>query len=553
MAGKFEALDWAVLAVYLVGTSWLADRLAGKKQTIRDFFLGGRRLPWPAVCGSIVASEVSGVTFVGVPAIIFAVGGDYRFLMLSIGMILARVVVGYVFVPAYYRQEIYSPYEFMGRRLGPVVDRVATLMFFLGGFLAQGARLFLAGLVLDAITGMGLTASVLLLGAISVVWTWMGGIASVVWTDVVQFVILFAGGLIALVAVIWAVPGGWTAIVEAGREADKFRLWDLRLDRTSKYTLWAGLFGASFLTMASHGTDQMMAQRLFCCRSESDARKAVIFSSISQLLPVLMLTVGVGIFAYFRQFPMSAAEAALFKQDDDYLLPIFILKAMPAGIKGLLFAAVFSAATATSTLSAMAQTALSSFYLPWAKNRDERHLIRVSRVFVLLAAVGLCGTALLCSLIRDTAILDLALAMAGYTYGAMLGMLLLALLPVRRDARGLAWAVPLSILLVFSLNWQHQSWARWVAGVGVGAVAATGVGGLGREPLKFITLFLSCLGVLWVALVPTGKNEAGDLVWFKLAYPWHYPLGTALTLGLGIALGRKTLAAPEKPSVSSGP
>jgi SSS family solute:Na+ symporter len=552
MAGRFEWLDWTVLAVYLVGTSWLADRLAGRKQTIRDFFLGGRSLPWPAVCGSIVASEVSGVTFVGVPAIAFAAGGDYRFLMLSIGMIVARFVIGYGFVPAFYRHEIYSPYEFMGRRLGPTVDRVATLLFFVGGFLAQGARLFLAGLVLDAITGMGLAASVLLLGAISVVWTWMGGIASVVWTDVVQFAILFVGGIVALAAVILVVPGGWDGIVSAGREAGKFRLWDFTLDRTTDFTLWTGLFGASFLTMASHGTDQMMAQRLFCCRDAASARKAVVWSGVSQVLPVLMLTVGVGIFAYFRQHPMDAEEAALMAKDDDYLLPIFILKAMPIGVKGLLFAAIFSAATATSTLAAMAQTALSAFYLPWAKNREERHLVRVSRVLVLAAAAGLCGTAMLCSLIREQAILTLALAMAGYTYGAMLGMLLLALLPVRRDARGLAWSVPLSMLLVFALNWQHESWGRGLVWAGLLVLASSAVFSLRREPLLLLAVWAAAFVVFAVATFPIGTAPDGSAVWFKLAFPWHYPLGAALTLGLGLLVGRKTLAAPEAASVSSG-
>ncbi len=556
MGGSFGWIDWTVLGAYLVGTSWLAERLAGSRQTIRDFFLGGRKLPWWAVSGSIVASEVSGVTFVSVPAIAFAKGGDYTFLMLAIGTIAARVVIGWCFVPAFYRQEIYSPYEFMGRRLGPGVDRAATTIFFVGGFLAQGARLFLAALVLSAITGLDLVWSIVVLGAISVIWTWLGGINSVVWTDVVQFVILFVGGAVALAAVVWVVPGGWETIVREGEAAGKFRLWNLEFDRTSRYTVWTGIFGMTFLTLASHGTDQMMAQRLFCCRDERDARKAVVWSGTSQLLPVLMLTVGVGIHAYFSQpeLAMSPEEAALYRKDDDYLLPIFILKAMPAGVKGLLFAAIFSAATATSTLSAMAQTALSSFYVPFARNRDERHLVFVSRILVLVAAAGLCGTALLCSRITEyPAILDLALAMAGYTYGAMLGMLLLALLPLGRDARGLIWGVPFSMLTVFALSWQHLPWARAVTAAGAGALVLASPFLLRREWPKLGWVLLGAGLVLGIAFLKPVRGADGAQTWLKLAYPWHYPIGAAITLGLGVALGRKRVAGAEPASLSSAP
>ncbi len=536
----FGGSAWSVLALDHAGTSWRADRLAGKKQTVRDFFLGGRRLPWQAVCGSIVASEISGVTFVSIPAFAFAAKGNYTYMMFAIGSILARAIIGYWFVPAFYRREIYSPYEFMGRELGVGVDRATTVMFLLGGFLAQGARLFLAALVLDTITGMGIVGAILLIGAISVVWTWIGGITSVVWTDVLQFVILFAGAVAALVAVVWAVPGGVEEIVRVGRASGKFQVFDFSTDRRAEFTFWSGLFGFSVLTLASHGTDQMMAQRLFCCRDERDARKAIIGSSVGLLLPLLMLTVGAGIHAYFLHHPPTPDQAAKMAQRSDYAFPFFILNAMGTGMKGLLFAAIFSAATATGTLAAMAQTALSSFYLPFAKNRDETRLLFVSRLFVLIAAAGLCGAAILVMGMREHRnLVSLALNMAAYTYGALLGTFLLALLPLGRDARGLAWGIPMSILLVLAFSWNQVEWVGWAIRGAGGFLVLAGLVAFFREPARLVPLLLAAVAIHLV--LHTG---------IKLAFPWMFPIGTTVTLGLGVALGRKRLAVSAQPSVS---
>lgn len=535
MLGSFHWIDWAVLVAYIAGTSWLADRLASDRQTIRDFFLGGRKLPWWAVSGSIVASEVSGVTFVAIPAIAYARGGDYTYMMLAIGSIVARFLIGYLLIPAFYRHEVYSPYEFMGRRLGPGVTRAASALFLVGVVLGQGARLFLAAIVLDAITNIGAVPAILLLSVIGVAWTWIGGITSVVWTDVVQFVMIVLAAVAALVAVVAAVPGGVHGIVDAGRAAGKFRLFDFSLDPRAEFTFWCGLFGFTFLTLGSHGTDQTMAQRFFCCRTPAEARKAVLWSSVAMLLPLAMLTVGVGLHAYFQQVPMTAAQAARVAGRPDYVFPVFILGAMPVGVRGLFFASIFAAATQTAAISAMAQTALSFYRGVRAHIVDDAHLVRVSRLFVVLSGVVICAMAVVCSRIeqyRD--LFRLAMAMASYTYGAMLGILFLSLVPGRRDARGLVWGVPFAMLLVFALNWQHEAWARWLVTAATALLVLGTLPLLRRELPKLAWVALGAaivLGATWARIDVGGVSQP-----IKLAFPWTFPLGAALTLGLGLAL-----------------
>ena len=560
MPGSFHWIDWAVLAAYLLGTSWLAGRLAGRGQTIRDFFRGGQKLPWWAVSGSIVASEVSGVTFVAIPAIAFARGGNYTYMMLALGSIAARALIAWLLIPAYYRDDVYSPYELMGRRLGAGVTRAASWLYLVGVVLGQGARLFLGAIVLDAVTGVGAVPAILLLSVIGVAWTWIGGITSVVWTDVVQFAMIVLGAVAALAAVVAAVPGGVAGIVEAGRAAGKFQLFDFSLSPTAEFTFWCGVFGFTFLTLGSHGTDQTMAQRYFCCRDPGEARKAVLWSSVAMLLPLAMLTVGVGLHAYFQQVPMTPAQLAKVAERADYVFPLFILQAMPVGVKGLLFASIFAAATQTAAISAMAQTGLALYRGPRSTGSTgsadttdaatDRRLVRLSRGLVVAAGGVICLTALLCARIegRYSDLFRLAMAMASYTYGAMLGILFLALLPGRRDARGLVWGVPFAMLLVFALSWQHEGWARWVVTAGVAALVLLAAVRLRREAAKVLWVLLAAAAVLTVTWA---RVEVGGGVGpIKVAFPWTFPLGAALTLGLGVALARRrgpdTAAAAER-------
>ena len=554
MQGGLTWIDWAILGAYIGGSTWLGAKLAGRQQTIRDFFLGGRRLPWIAVCGSIIATEISGVTFVGVPATAFKAGGNFTYLQLAIGAVLARVIIGFWFTPVFYRKEIYSPYQFMGQKLGPATDRVTTGLFFLGGFLAQGARIFLAALVLDAITDVGIVTAVVMISAISIAWTWIGGVNTVVWTDVIQFIVLVLGAGIALVAVLLKVPGGISEVVEVGAAAGKFKVFDLSTDPTIAFTLWAGVIGATFLGLGSHGTDQMLAQRLFCCRDERAARKAVLWSGVGQILALVMLFVGVALFAFYQTHALAAPDQAKVDQRVSYILPIFILRELPIGLRGVIFAAIFAAAASsgTSVLSAMGQSALMTFYRPFLKKEPgEKHQLFMSRVFILIAGVVLCGAAIVCARIEQYGdILNLALAMATYTYGPTLGIFLMALFRTGRDSRGLLWAVPYSLSLTVALTWQHVEGMRYAVLGAVAILILVEAWVLRRELPRLLLVLAAAALVLFVTFAKPVTGGDGMPTYFKLAWPWLFPLGTLVTLGLGVALGRKKLEAAEAPPVS---
>ncbi|MFO0972058.1 MAG: hypothetical protein U1A27_01285 [Phycisphaerae bacterium] len=537
---RFAALDWGVLAVYLVGTTWLGARLAGRAATIRDFFLGGRKLPAWAVAGSNIATEVSAVTFIAVPAIVFRPGGNFTYLQLALGSILARLIIAYLFVPAYYAREIYSPYEFMGQRLGPGVNAAATALFMLGATLAQGVRVLTTALVLEVIADVPLVYSIWVIGAFAIAWTLLGGITTVIWTDVIQFAVLLGGAAVSLAWVFKSVPGGAATVLAAARDAGKFHALNLSLNPALEYTLWAGLFGTTFLNLAALGTDQVMAQRMFCCRDVTRPPRdaplqrrpgrhraaALRWRGALRLLPAL---------------PLPNADAQQVRERAERIFPLYIVRVLPSGITGLVIAAIFAAAISTleGTLAALSQTTVTAVLLPGWRRRGlsddatDRQAMRAARWLIIAWGVALCGAATALIRFRHYKnLLDLALAMPGYTYGALLGMLLLALLPGRRDDRGLIWAVPTSVVAIFAIS-VHANWAAPATWTALGALLLLGAALLFREPVRLALVCVVVLGVEWLR---RATGAGGPLA--GLAYPWYFPIGTAVTLLLGLGLAR---------------
>ncbi|NLX14156.1 MAG: sodium/solute symporter [Phycisphaerales bacterium] len=585
-AGHFTDLDWLIVIGYLVFTTLLGGMLAGKQATIRDFFLGGRKLPWAAVAGSIIATEISAVTFVGVPAIVFSRGGNFTYLQLClIGTVLARFIVAYYLVPAYYRQEIYSPYDYMAERLGGRVRSMTTALFTLGGLLAQGARVYLTAMILDLIVGPSMfghlaeltgtqtmTWCVFAIGLIAIAWTLLGGITTVIWTDVLLFILFLFGGFIALAYVVAELPGSFAhnvkTIWDMGLQANesgpwgKFTLFDFSTDPAKPYTIWTAAIAYTIWCVGVYGTDQMMAQRVFCCRGAVQARKAVLFSCLGQFISIVMMLVGVGLYVYYHHFPLEADAAALVAEKTDRIFPLFIIQVLPQGVTGLLIAGIFAAAISSmdSILAALSQTTLSAFYLPLRRRTEgadeeteARRIVRISRILVVFWGVILCLMAFVADAAsgKYPAILNLALSMAGYTGGALLAGFLLAFLPLQIDGKGFLYSAPLSVLAVFAVAW-HEPWARTICWIGaIVLLAIWSIANLRERVTLWMTLrqtlyLLVGLGAMlylshhgyWMDLA----SEASPKI-ITLAWPWYVPIGFSVAYVFGYLLAGQSTGA----------
>ncbi len=512
----FTLLDQFVVLAYMLLTTWIGHALSGKNATIRDFFLGGRSLPWWAVSGSMIATEISALTFIAVPGGVFALAGDWTYLQWGIGSIIARFAVGYWLVPLYFKEEIYSPYDYMGSKLGEGVRQLVTGLFSLGAILGQSVRVLVTALILQTVTGLSPTACILAIGGFAVVWTLMGGMRTVIWTDVIQFGIFLFGGILAFSWLVGHI--GLDTILEinsnAGPEGtiDKLRIFDFTFPWDSpllNYTFWVGVIAMPFQNFAAFGTDQLNAQRIFCCGSAKDARKAVIWSSVSLFTTLLMLAVGSGLFAWYQVRGLTPDEALKFAENPNFVFPVWITTVLPPGLTGLILAGAFAAAISSldSVLAALSQTSLSAIYgrEKLEKEGNGQSMVLRSRIAVVIWAVILSGFAILLSggyaQSDNKNLIDLAFGMVAYTYGPLLGILLAAIVPGHRNIRGLFFGVAVSILVV--------AWIR-----------------------PELAQLLTAIGATGLAETITASRP-------QIAFPWFYPVNAAITfLGACLPWGR---------------
>jgi solute:Na+ symporter, SSS family len=462
---SFGALNWAVLAAFLLGTTWVGHRLRGDTSHAEGFFLGSRRMPWWAVAASLMATKTSALTFIAVPGFIFAAGGDLRYLQITLGMILGNVLMAVVFIPAYYEEKIFSPYDFMERRLGTAVSQLARVLFFVGVVLSQAVRLLATALVLSVITGFSLPQCIVLMAIFAVTWAVMGGITTVIWTDFVQWGIYTLGAVVVAVSITGVVPEGVAGIIALADERAKLALIDLSLDPAVTYTLWVGLVGMTIFELGQNSIDQVVTQRALCCRDRREAQKAVFASAAGALTFYLMAFVGLGLVAFYAVHPPDAAAAELLSRQPDRVFPVFLVEQVPTGLSGLLIASIFAAGISTldSALTALAQTAVAGGYQRYIRPAaPERHYLFVSRILIVFWAAVLGGLALLLHFYSTAGLLDLGLRVPGYVYGALLGIALLALWR-RGSPLGIGVGVGASIGTVLVLQAVGVAFLWWYA------------------------------------------------------------------------------------------
>jgi len=451
-------VDLAVIFIYLIAITWFGARFRKGQTTLRDYFLGGRTAPWWAISLSIVSAETSTITIVGTPGLSFA--GNLGFLQVVFGYLLARVVISLVFLPLYFRGSMFTAYELMRRRFGERVRRLTATIFLVTRALAEGVRVFAISLVISIILGTGEVASIILIVCLTLFYTFEGGMTAVIWTDVAQMCLYVAGAVISLFMILAKIPGGWTHVIAVAGAAGKLQLFDFSPLFSRTFTFWSGVIGGCFLTMASHGTDQLMVQRLLSARDEGQSRVALLSSWLVIFFQFsLFLAIGVALYVYYQDEHLVAPRAL------DRIYPEFVWKHLPVGVAGLVMAAVLAAAMAnlSAALNALASTSVIDFLRPM-RRRDsgtEANDLKLAR----LMTVAWCGVLVAIGMFARHwgSVLESGLSIASVTLGLLLGVFLLGALTRRAGERAAIGGVLAGLVVILCVRYFTSiAWTWWV-------------------------------------------------------------------------------------------
>jgi solute:Na+ symporter, SSS family len=433
-------IDLFIVAVYLAGITLFGLRFRKRQRTMRDYFLADRDIPWWAIALSIVAAETSTLTIISIPGL--AYDSNLTFLQVVMGYVVGRVIISFILLPQYFRGDLYTAYQLIERRFGPHLRIVTAAIFLLTRAAAEGVRVYAVSIVVSIALGTGEITSIAIITLLTLIYTFEGGLAAVIWTDVVQTFIYVGGTLVGLVTILHLIPGGWPSAHALAISLDKFRIFDPALTAhwpflnfAKPYTLWAGIIGGAFFTTASHGTDQLIVQRLLAARNQRQSVTALLASGVAILFQfALFLFVGVMLYAYY-QLASSAFGRA------DRIYPTFIVTRMPPGIAGLLIAAILAAAMSnlSAALNSLSSSTMMDFYSRWRPGteteKDDSRRLRLARLATLIWALVLFGLAVL-ALHRVGRVVEVGLQIAMLAYGALLGVFLLGVLTKRATQTG---------------------------------------------------------------------------------------------------------------------
>jgi len=463
-------LDLIIIAIYLSGITLFGLRFRKRQRSLRDYFLADRDIPWWAIALSIVAAETSTLTIISIPGL--AYDTNLTFMQVVMGYVLGRVIISFVLLPHYFRGDLYTAYELIERRFGRGLRSLTAGLFLITRGAAEGVRVYAVSIVVTIALGTGEIASIAIITALTLIYTFEGGLAAVIWTDVVQTVIYIGGTLVGLFTILHLVPGGWPAIHSLAETAGKLRVFDFAPDFWRPYTFWAGVLGGTFLTTASHGTDQLIVQRLLAARGRRQSVTALLSSGVAILFQfALFLMVGIMLWAFY-QVPSAQFGKA------DRIYPTFIVSKMPHGISGLLIAAILAAAMSnlSAALNSLSSSSMIDFYLRGNPQINERRRLQLSRLSTFFWALVLFGLAVL-SLHKVGRVVEVGLQIASVAYGALLGVFLLGVLTKRANQNG----AMLGMLCGFVTELYIWLGTRvpWTWYVAIGTLVTFGVGYMG--------------------------------------------------------------------------
>lgn len=427
---RIHPLDLAIVVAYLLGITLLGLRFRQQQHDAKDYFLGGRSAPWWALALSIVATETSTLTIIGTPAIAYA--SNLTFLQLVFGYIVGRFLISVLFLPGYFRGEFLTAYALIEKRFGTKMRAVAALTFLGTRTLAEGVRVSAIALVVSVALGTSERLAVFIVIALTVLYTFEGGMKAVIWTDVAQFLLYLTGSLFTLGLLFHRIPGGWSEVTQvAALHGHKLQFLDFRCNLATNYTFWSGVIGGAFLTMATHGTDQTIVQRLLAARNQRDSRRAILASGFIVLSQfTVFLLVGVLLFVFAQHTPLLAPG-----ERTDRILPLFLVREMPAGLAGLLLASILAVAmsNASGSLNSLAASSVMDLNALRGRPIDPTQFLKISRRMTLVWGVVL----IFFGLVRwQHSLLETALAIASLPFGSLLGLFLLGTLDSRANSKG---------------------------------------------------------------------------------------------------------------------
>lgn len=469
MEGK--TFDYVIIVVFLIGAAAFGIISGGKQKTVKDYFLGSKEVPWWAVCFSIVAAETSTLTFISIPGLAYLT--NLNFLQVTFGYLIGRIVVAAILLPAYSKGELKTAYTYLENRFGGKTRSFASIIFLFTRTAADGVRLFATAIPLKLLLNIDYPLAIAIIAIITLVYTYTGGMKGVIWVDVILMFIYLGGAILAAIYLLNLIPAGWNTVVAASFVGNKFSVFNLGFENgiseffSQPYTLLGGLIGGVFLSMASHGTDQLIVQRLLSTKSLRDGQKAIIGSGVIVIIQfAIFLLVGVMLYTFYGKLNVKSDE----------VFPMFIINVLPAGISGIIIAGLFAAAMSTlaGSMTSLASSTMHDLYIPFfGKNLDDQKQLRISRMFTIFWAGMLVVSAIL-FMESSRAVVEVALSIASFTYGGLLGTFLLGILNKKaKQEDALAGFVAGIFIMISVIALNLVAWT-WYTIIGVTATLLIG-------------------------------------------------------------------------------
>ncbi len=472
-----RTIDYVIIAVYLLGVAAFGAIKGGKQKSSRDYFLGAKSVPWWAVCFSIVAAETSTLTFISIPGLAYLT--NLNFLQVTFGYLIGRIVIAVYFLPAYYKGDLTTAYAFLENRFGSKTRSFSSIVFIFTRMAADGVRLFATAIPLKLMLDISYPTAIIIIAIIALTYTYIGGVKGVIWVDVIQMIIYLGGATIALAFLIWEfLPNGFESIMAATQVENKFEIFNLGFGSglseffSTPYTLLGGVLGGAFLSMASHGTDQLIVQRLLTIKSLKDSKKAIVGSGVIVIIQfIVFLVVGLALYAFYGTYDLSSI--GITKSDE--IFPLFIINELPVGVSGIIIAGLFAAALSTlaGSMSALASSTMLDLYKPFTGINNEVKELKISRMITIVWAILLVGSAFFFMSSSQT-VVELALSIASFTYGGLLGTFILGLInkkATQEDA--LAGFTGGIFIMITVISLQLVAWT-WYTLIGVVATVTIG-------------------------------------------------------------------------------